>query len=161
MPLSFPISFALPSDVASPITLDGRLWPLLVVKLGRGGTLQELETYLAERAAYLARHEPHVCIVDAREVHMPAACLRQRYSEWLREHEAPLRRWTLGTAYIAQTPTVQMMVSVMRHVARMTMPFVVTTTMPPAAAWAAERFQEVGLLQAATRIRTQYAIPAS
>lgn len=161
MALSFPVSFALPRDTVSPITVDGRLWPLLVVKLGRSGTMQELETYLAERAAYLARNEPHVCIMDAREVHMPAACLRQRYSEWLRENEAALRRWTLGTAYICQTPAVQMMVSVMRHVARMTMPFVVTATMPPAAAWAAERFQEVGLLQAATRIRTQYAVPAS
>lgn len=161
MPLSFPYSFALPGEVVSPITVDGRLWPLLVVKLGRSGTLQELETYLAERTRYLERCEPHVCIVDAREVHMPAACLRQRYTDWLREHEAPLRRWTLGSAYICQTPAVQMMMSVMRHFARMTMPFVVTPTMPPAAAWAAERFQEVGLAQAATRIRAQYAVPAS
>lgn len=161
MPLSFPVSFALPSDVVSPVTVDGRLWPLLVVKLSRSGTMQELERYLAERATYLARCEPHVCIVDAREVHMPPACLRQRYSDWLREHEAELRRWTLGTAYICQSPAVQMMVSVMRHVARMTMPFVVTGTMPPAAAWAAERFQEVGLTQAATRIRTQFSVPAS
>ncbi|HEX5752889.1 MAG TPA: hypothetical protein VFZ09_42190 [Archangium sp.] len=161
MALSFPVSFALPGDVVSPITVDGRLWPLLVVKLGPSATMRDLEAYLAERTAYLARCEPHVCIVDAREVHMPAACLRQRYSEWLREHEAELRRWTLGTAYICQTPAVQMMVSVMRHVARMTMPFVVTGTMPPAAAWAAERFQEVGLAQAATRIRAQYAVPAS
>lgn len=161
MPLSFPISFALPGDAASPVTVDGRLWPLLVVKLGRSGTMQDLEKYLAERTAYLERCEPHVCIVDAREVHMPPACLRQRYTEWLREHEAPLRRWTLGSAYICQTPAVQMMVSVMRHFARMTMPFVVTGTMPPAAAWAAERFHEVGLLQAATRIRAQYALAAS
>jgi hypothetical protein len=161
MPLAFPISFALPSDMTSPITVDGRLWPLLVVKLGRSGTMQDLEAYLAERATYLARGEPHVCIVDAREVHMPPACLRQRYTDWLREHEAPLRRWTLGTAYIAQTPAVQMVVSVMRHFARVATPFVITTALPPAAAWAAERFQEVGLTQAATRIRAQYALPAS
>jgi hypothetical protein len=161
MAQAFPISFALPSDAASPITVDGRLWPLLVVKLGRSGTLRDLEAYLAERTTYLERCEPHVCILDAREVHMPAACLRQRYTDWLREHEAPLRRWTLGTAYIAQSPAVQMMVSVMRHFGRMTMPFVVTPTLPPAAAWAAERFQEVGLTQAATRIRAQYAVAAS
>ena len=123
--------------------------------------MQALEAYLAERAAYLARGEPHVCIVDAREVLMPAACLRQRYTEWLREHEAPLRRWTLGSAYIVQTPAVRMMVSVIRHCAPMTTPFVVTATMPPAAAWAAERFQEVGLSQTATRIRAHYAVPAS
>ena len=161
MPLAFPISFALPSDAASPITVDGRLWPLLVVKLGRSSTVQELDAYLAERTAYLERSEPHVCIVDAREVLMPAPCLRQRYTDWLREHEAPLRRWMLGTAYIAQTPAVQMMVSVIRHVSRMTTPFVITATMPPAAAWAAERFQEVGLSQAATRIRAHYALAAS
>ena len=161
MPLAFPLSFTLPSDAVSPITVDGRLWPLLVVKLGRSATVQELDAYLAERTAYLERCEPHVCIVDAREVLMPAPCLRQRYTDWLREHEAPLRRWMLGTAYIAQTPAVQMMVSVIRHFARLTTPFVITATMPPAAAWAAERFQEVGLAQAATRLRAQYAVPSS
>ncbi len=154
MALSFPVSFALPKDTASPITVDGRLWPLLVVKLGPSATMQQLE-------AYLARNEPHVCIMDAREVHMPAACLRQRYSEWLRENEAALRRWTLGTAYLIQSPAVQMMVSVMRHFARLTMPFMVTGTMQPAATWAAERFHEVGLTQPATRIRAHYSIPAS
>ncbi|MCY1083116.1 hypothetical protein [Archangium lansingense] len=148
-------------DSVSPITVDGGLWPLLVVKLPRCATMQELEAYLAQRVSYLDRCEPHVCIIDAREVHMPAACLRQRYTEWLREHEAQLRRWTLGTAYIIQSPAVQMMVSVMRHFARLTMPFMVTGTQQPAAAWSAERFQEVGLSQAATRIRTYYALPAS
>lgn len=161
MGLSITSSAARVDDVVSSITVDGRQWPLLVVKLGRSGTRQDLEAYLAERSAYLERCEPHVCIVDAREVHMPAACLRQRYTEWLRENEEELRRWTLGTAYIAQTPAVQMMVSVMRHFSRMTTPFVVTGALPSAAAWAAERFQEVGLVQAATRIRAHYAVPAS
>lgn len=161
MVLSITSSFAHADDVVSPITVDGSLWPLLVVNLGRSGTMQDLEAYLAERTGYLARCEPHVCIIDAREVHMPAACLRQRYTEWLREHEAPLRRWTLGSAYITQSPAVKMMVSVMRHCAPMTTPFVVTAALPPAAAWAAERFQEVGLAQAATRIRAHYAVPAS
>lgn len=161
MALTITSSFAHASDVVSPITVDGSLWPLLVVKLSRSCTMQELETYLAERAGYLARCQPHVCIVDAREVHLPAACLRQRYTEWLREYEAPLRRWTLGSAYITVSPAVQMMVSVIRHFAPMTTPFVITGTLAPAAAWAAERFQEVGLVQAATRIRAHYALAAS
>ena len=161
MALSITSSFAQAGEGLSPITVDGSQWPLLVVKLGRSSTRQQLETYLAERAGYLERCEPHVCIIDAGEVHMPVASLRQRYTEWLREHEAPLRRWTLGSAYIALTPAVRMMVSVMRHLAPVTTPFVITDAMPPAAAWAAERFQEVGLAQAATRIRAQYAVPAS
>jgi hypothetical protein len=161
MALTITSSFAHAGDVVPPITVDGSLWPLLVVKLSRSCTMQELDVYLAERAAYLARCQPHVCIVDAREVHMPPACLRQRYTEWLREHEAPLRRWMLGTAYITVSPAVKMMVSVIRHFAPLTTPFVITGTLQPAAAWAAERFQEVGLVQGATRIRAHYAVAAS
>jgi hypothetical protein len=161
MALSYISSFVDPGRDASPITIDGSLWPLLRVTLGRSVTRKDLEEYLSARAEYLAREEPHVCIIDAREVDMPAACLRQRYTDWLREHEAPLRRWTLGSAYIIQSPAVRMVMSVIRHFAPMTTPFVITATLPPAAAWAAERLQEVGLAHAATRIRAHHAVPAS
>jgi hypothetical protein len=161
MSLSFTPHLAAPGHEPSRISVDSGLWPLLVVKLGHGATRQELEAYLAARAASLQRREPHVCIIDAREVDMAPPQLRQRYTDWLSEHEASLRQWGLGTAYILHSPAVRMMMSVIRHFGRLTTPFVVTSTMQPAATWAAERLQEAGLAPAATRVRAQYAIAAS
>lgn len=161
MSLSFNPHLGAPRHEPSRINLDGGLWPLLLVKLGRGATRQDLEAYLESRAASLQRREPHVCIIDARDVDMPPTQLRQHYIDWLAEHEAPLRQWVLGTAYIIQSPTVRMMMSVIRHFGRLTSPFVVSTAMQPAAAWAAERLHEAGLIPAARRVRAQYAIAAS
>lgn len=161
MSLSFTPRLASPRREPSRITLDSGLLPLLVVKFGRDSTKQDLEAYLADRAAILQRCEPHVCIVDARDVDITPPHLRQRYTDWLAEHEAPLRQWVLGTAYIIHSPAVRMMMSVIRHFGRMASPFVVTTAMQPAAAWAAERLHEAGLAPAATRVRAQYAIAAS
>ncbi|MGZ3458011.1 MAG: hypothetical protein ACXU86_05840 [Archangium sp.] len=146
---------------SSPVTIESGLWPLLVVRFGPSSSLQDLEMYLAARTTWLERCEPHVCIVDAREVHLTPVSLRKHYLDWVSKHEAALRRWMLGTAYIIQSPAVRMMVSVIRHLAPMSMPFFIAGTPPPAAAWAAERLQEAGLTQAATRVRAGYAIPAS
>ncbi len=156
-----PLSCVSPPSAPSLVTVEEALSPLLVVKFGRSGSEQDLDTYLTARATYLWHEQPHVVIFDARQVHMLSARVRQRYTEWLREHEVALRRWTLGTAYIIESPTVRMMMSVVRHFASMANPFIVTATVPPAAAWAADRLSEAGLAQAAARIRAYYAVPFS
>ena len=148
-----------PTDSA-PTTLDDSLWPLLVVRFG-DATERALEAYLAAREAYLARAQPHVVIIDTRAVHLPPPRVRQRYIDWLTKHERALRQWTLGSAYIIGSPAVRVMMSLIRHLAPMTTPFLVTETLPPSAAWAAERLQEAGHAQMATRVRAHYALAAS
>ena len=102
-----------------------------------------------------------MCILDVRDVYLPPAQMRQRYTGWLLENEEALRRWSLGNAYVIQSPEVRVMMSLIRHSAHLAMPFVVTATLPPAAAWAADRLQEAGLSQAATRVRAAHGIAAS
>ncbi len=145
---------------SAPTTLDDSLWPLLVVRFG-AATEGALDAYLAARQEYLARAQPHVVIIDTRALHLPPTRLRQRYTDWLNANARAVREWTLGTAYVIASPAVRMMMSAIRHFAPLTTPFVVTPTLPPSAAWAAERLQEAGLAQVATRVRTQYAIAAS
>lgn len=154
---------SLPSLVPAtpPFSVEGSLWPLLRVKLGRNATAAEFETYLEVRDQWLERCEPHVCILDVRDVHLPPTQLRLRYTAWLIEREAEMRRWSLGNVYVIQSPEVRMMMSLMRHSAHLAMPFVVTDTLPPGAAWAAARLQEAGLAQAATRVRAAHGIAAS
>jgi len=158
MSLSFP--YAALSE-PSPILLDDSLWPLVMVRFGRSGTQEDLERYLAQRRAYLERQQPHLCLIDTRQLHLPSPRLRQRYIDWMCEHELQLRQWTLGTACLIVSPVVKMMMSVIRHAASMNTPFFVTPSLAPAVTWAAERLQDAGQHQAATRIRSHYGIPAS
>jgi hypothetical protein len=141
--------------------IDDGPWPLVVATFSRASLDEELEEYLQARSAHLRRREPHVLILDMREVHLTSPRQRQRYAEWLRAHESPLRQWLLGSAYLIASPMVRMMMSAIRHFGALSSPFISTTTLPPAAAWTAERLGEAGLASAAERIRTHYSVPSS
>lgn len=156
-------SLGTPAGEESPplAQVDESQWPLLLVRFTGPATEREFERYLALRTTYLERKEPHVVVLDTRGIDMVSPRLRQRYSEWVRDNGPALHRWVLGTAYVIVSPVVVMMMSVIRHCAGLTTPFVVTATLPPAAEWAAGLLQEAGMTQAATRLRAHYALPAS
>ncbi|MFY0582205.1 hypothetical protein ACN28S_55135 [Cystobacter fuscus] len=136
-------------------------WPLLTVRFEAGLTGETFDAYLDWRTEWLQRCEPHVSIIDARAVPIRVAPYRQRYIDWLREHECALREWMIGSAYVLNSPEGHMLASLIRHGAALHTPFVVTRTLPEAAAWAAGQFQERGLGEAARRIRAHYALPTS
>lgn len=160
-PLDGPPPSLLAPTAPPAFSVEGSLWPFLTAKLGRSATTEQFEQYLDARRTWLDRCEPHVCLVDVREVYLPPCQLRQRYAQWLREHEPALRRWCMGSVYVLKSPEVRMMMSLIRHASQLTTPFIVTETLSPGAAWAAERLQEAGLAQAATRVRAAYGIAAS
>lgn len=145
------------------LTVDGRLWPLLVVKFGPEAQASDLETYLELREEWLRRGEPHVSVLDVREVRLCQVCpsIRQRYVEWLRANAAPLRETLIGSAYLLRSPEGRVMTGLMRHCAGMSSPYVVASTLPQAATWAADRFQDAGLAACATRVRAAFSIPTS
>ncbi|WNG21531.1 hypothetical protein [Cystobacter fuscus] len=141
--------------------MEDALWPLLTARIGAGITTQAFDAYLDWRTQWLQRCEPHVVIIDARAVPIRIAPFRQRYIDWLREHECALREWMIGSAYVLNSPEGHMLASLIRHGASLHTPFVVTPTLPDAASWAAGQFQERGHGEAARRIRAHYALPTS
>jgi hypothetical protein len=148
---------------AGHLTVDGRLWPLLMVKFGAQAGPSEFDAYLEARGAWLRRCEPQVHVLDVREVSLCQVCpsLRQRYIDWLRQHAPLLNRWLLGSAYLMRSPEGRVTASLIRHGAGLNTSFVVTPSLSQAAAWAAERLRDAGLTQAATRVRAEFSIPAS
>ena len=161
-PSLFP-PWAPPPRRTQHLTVDGRLWPLLVVKFGAQAESSDFDAYLEERAAWLRRREPHVHVLDVREVRLCQVCpsVRQRYVDWLCEHAALLSQWLIGSAYLMRSPEGRMTASLIRHGAGLGTPFLVTPNLPHAAAWAAERLNDAGLAPAATRVRAAFAIPSS
>lgn len=143
------------------IVVEEESWPLLAVRFGAGITGASLEAYLNVRTEWLERCEPHVTLIDARELPILATSFRQRYIDWLREHEDAVRKWTVGSAYVIGSPEGHMLVSLIRHGAAMHTPYVVAPTKPVAAEWAAQCLMERGLPDAAQWMRARYALPAS
>jgi hypothetical protein len=143
------------------LVVEDALWPLLSVRFGANVTAPAFEAYLDLRTEWLQRCEPHVSVIDARAIPIRVAPFRQRYIDWLREHECALREWMIGSAYVLNSPEGHMLASLIRHGASLQTPFVVTSTMPAAAEWAAALMQDRGLGEAARRVRAHYALPTS
>lgn len=152
-----------PPASTEPLSVDGRLWPLLRVKFGQEAQASDLERYLEVRAQWLRRAEPHVLVLDVREVRLAQVCasVRQRYIDWLRDHGDTMRRWMVGSAYLLRSPEGRVTTSLIRHGAGMSSPFVVTPSQTEAMVWAAERLREAGLAPAATRVRAAFGIAES
>ena len=160
---SYPLSGSGFAASTEHLSVDGRLWPLLMVKFGPDAQTPEFDAYLEARSEWLRRNEPHVHVLDVRELSLSQVCpsVRQRYIDWLRAHANALRQCVLGSAYLVLSPEGRVMTSLIRHGSGMNSPYVITPTLPQAAAWAAERLQEAGLAPAATRVRAAFSIPAS
>ncbi|ATB29609.1 hypothetical protein [Melittangium boletus] len=160
---SYLLSGSDPTALTENLSVDGRLWPLLVAKFGPDSQATDLEAYLEVRNEWLRRREPHVHVLDVRELSLSQVCssIRQRYIDWLREHADTLRPCLLGSAYLLRSPEGRIMTSLIRHCAGMNSPYVITPTQSQAITWAAERLQDAGLAPAATRVRAAFSIPAS
>jgi hypothetical protein len=142
----------------SSILLDDSLWPLLQISPGHPLTDSQVEDYLAARTRYLARNEPHLPLLDTRALHLPSAHQRQLYVDWLRAHGPRLHALTLGSACIIVSPAVKMMMSLIRHFASLSFPYVITPSPAEAASWAAQRLLEAGFPRASTRLRLHFGL---
>ena len=132
----------------------------MTIRIGPHLTSQMLEAYLELRTEWLRRGEPHLSIYDLRSMPIGVAPFRQRFIDWLREHDRDLRRWVIGSAYIIQSPEGHMLTSLVRHGGAVQTPFLITSTLNEAAGWAAARFHERGMLEAELRVRAHYGLLA-
>jgi ribosomal protein S15P/S13E len=140
------------------ITFDDSLWPLLVAKFEGEPTLQQQEEYFSRLLAYLRRDEKSVGILETSQVRMMTAEHRRRLAEFLKEHDALMRRQLLGCAAVITSPVMQLASSVILYFKPPGFPLITTTTLPEAARWTARRLEDSGLLHPAERIRRHYGL---
>jgi hypothetical protein len=145
--------------MAGSITFDDALWPLLRIQFSGMPTMEQVEEYLARRLGYMLQEEPHVILYDTRQARLLPTELRQRHVDWMREHKALRERTVRGYALILTSPFLQLTLQVVIHMWPARLPYRVVTQESAAAAWCADRLRELGLTEAATRIRHHYRLP--
>jgi hypothetical protein len=142
--------------MSASITSDDSHWPLLISRFQGAATDEQYEEYLARGTAYLQRGELYVSIIDMGQLAMPTPSQRQRQTEWLKAHQVLMRERLLGCALIVPSPIIRLMLSAIFHIIPMPTPHVVIQDMAEGVKWATARLAEVGLEEAAERIRHDF-----
>ena len=118
---------------------------LLLMTVSREPTTAEFEQTLRVFEARLARRERCVFIFDAVRVSNLPAELRQRQGEWLREHDAAIRAWVLGVAFVFSSAIPRFVLSSIFLVKPLPIPYTVCATQAEAIAWADQTMRLAGL----------------
>jgi hypothetical protein len=130
---------------------------LLRIRIAGDLSRAQHEEYLGRSAYYLQRGEGHIVLLDLREAgHGVSADIRQQQAEWFEAHDALLRARILGNVFIIGSPFLRLLLRTFLYLRPLTTPYVVVSDPHEAVAWVAGRFEEVGLSDAAWRIREHY-----
>lgn len=143
----------------SAFSYDDSLWPLLIVRLEGAMTDALLTEFLDHGHATLLRHERYVSLFDMSQLLLPSAEQRQRQILWAREHEALMRTYTLGSAFVITSPFVRTMLNLFFHFAPTPAPYVVVPSLLSGVQWALARLEQEGLHAHAERVRHLYLAP--
>jgi hypothetical protein len=144
----------------SPVTFDESLWPLLIIRFEGEFSSQEFTDYLARLSTYPSRGERYVSILDASRVRVGTREQGLRQAAWIKEHEAPLRQWQLGSAHVISSPAIRLVTSLILYLQPLPAPHIVVPRLSEAVAWALGRLEEGGLPLAAQRVRHHFGLLA-
>jgi hypothetical protein len=137
------------------VSFDDSLWPLLVVKFIGTTSDVEFEEYLAKMSEYLRRGDKWIVIYESTEMKDSPLVHRQRQLEWLKDNDALLRQWMVGTGFVITSPVIRLAMNVIHQLNKPPCPSHAASTMKAAMEWAAERFKAEGQMMPAMLIRTR------
>ncbi len=139
------------------ITFDDSLWPLLYVKFVGANTDAEFDVYLQKLTGYVLRKEKYITLLDASQATAsPPVEQRQKQVDWLHQHEAVLREYQVGTAYVITSPLIRLAMNVIYLLKPPPSPYVVVSELQAAYGWSADRFRAVGMLLPSVLIRSHF-----
>ncbi|MCS6900392.1 MAG: hypothetical protein NZX77_11585 [Polyangiaceae bacterium] len=121
------------------IELDDKEFPLLRVRFSSNWTQQDFDGYLARYLAQLQKRQPFAAVFDATQSRAPSATERRQQAEFLREHEALLRRYCTGVAFVIASPTIRGALTAIFWIQPPFFEYVVVSSVAEGTAWARQR----------------------
>ena len=134
-----------PTPRKSGRSIDESRWPLVVVTFDGDATDDEYRAYMNERTAQLARREKHATILDGRTCGAMPPSQRKMQADWQREHAELVRQYTLGLAFLIQSPVLRGVLTAVLWMQPLSAPHHVAGTWPEAERWTIERLRAAGL----------------
>lgn len=102
----------------------------------------EFDKYLEAVTNIVERKRKFGLILDALRTERPTSRRRQLQSEWLKHHDANLRAYSTGTAFVIGSALVRGGLTAIFWLQPPAMPTTVVSTLPEAEAWVTQRMLE-------------------
>jgi hypothetical protein len=134
------------------IEVDEKLWPVVLIRYAAPIRQEDIEGLAHALTAIVERQQPFVAIADARRSEGLSHEQRQYLAEWIKRHDAALRKHCLGNATIVTSPLARLTFSIIIKLRPPPTPYTVVSTLEAAAVWAAERLVAAGHISQAQRV---------
>jgi hypothetical protein len=116
--------------------------PVYVVTFSGSVSDQAFENYLAQLTRLLASSGARALVFDARTGTPAPASQRQRQAQWIREHQAEVRRNTAGIAFVLSSAIMRGALTAIMWLAPLPCPHHITPNFEQGMRWARERLAE-------------------
>jgi hypothetical protein len=127
------------------IRISTALWPIVVHTTEGSPSDADIDEYILQATALLAKGQTHAAIMDCTKAGMISGYARKRTLEWVAEHEELLRRQCVGTAYVFSSPALRFIFSSFMLLRPHPTPYLVCETVDEAKAWARRQLREAGV----------------
>jgi len=127
------------------IEVNDANWPLLEIRYEGLIDDEELDRYLTEHEALLAREEEHVALVDITQSKIYSSTPRhvRRAAMWVAEQDAPIGSYCAGVAFLVRSATQRALVRLILKLRPFAIPHVVYDDEALATAWLRERMKSL------------------
>ena len=133
-------------------SFDDSTPPLVVARLWGALTDEQFRAYLLGYEAIMARGNPVVILIDARQVEPASASQRKMQADWLIVQEPRVKALLLGMAFVIGSPVVRAIITAVFWFKPLPCPHVVTATMHEGHEWAAQICARRGISLAPLRV---------
>lgn len=146
---------------SSHIHFDDSLWPLLIIRYVGTPTNQEFAESLERRTRYLERGERHALLFDLSQTSgMGPSEQRHMQVAWMKKHDARSRELVVGAAFVAHSPMVRLLLSLILHLQPIGSPYIAAMHMSEAVAWMVGCLRQAGMHAAALQLRNRFGLAA-
>ena len=111
-------------------------FPLVVVTFEGSVEDREFDRYLAHLDTLLERQKRSVIVLDAARATRTPATQRRKQAEWMKENQALLRTYSVGTAFVISSPLVRGGLTAILWLQSLPTPYIVVATLAEAERWA-------------------------
>lgn len=111
-------------------------WPIVIHTTEGSPTDVEVDAFIRAAEQILSRRERHAVIFDSSRATSATAYMRRRSAEWLRENEATLKEYCVGTALVFSSAAMRFVMSTAMLIQPPATPYQVCGTLDEALRWA-------------------------
>jgi hypothetical protein len=125
-----PLAARAEGDVVAEYAKLVDLWPVVLVEAPVNPTLESVEWFCARQDEYLARRQRFGTIHDMRPMRgMLDARARKVMGEWMKTHEADLRRWHVASATVTDSGLIRGVITAVHWISKPPSPDLATGSM--------------------------------